>query len=78
MTDTKSHIPILLQYCGSYSYVRHDPYLPSIPAPLQTLGRVEYATIHIVAPPDSRIVTPLSLTLFLSVFWMFKNSTLRV
>ena len=70
MTDTKSHIPILLQYCGSYSYVRHDPYLPSIPAALQTLGRVEYATIHVVAPPDdscrrtSRIVTPLILTLF--------------
>ena len=78
MTDTKSHIPILLQYCGSYSYVRHDPFLPSIPAALQTLGRVEYATIHVVAPPDSRIVTPLSLTLFLSAFWMFKNLTLSV
>ena len=64
MTDTKSHIPILLQYCASYSYVRHGPYLPSIPAALQTLGRVEYATILVVAPPDSRIVTPLSLTLF--------------
>ena len=39
-------------------------YLPSIPAALQTLGRIEYVTIHVVAPPDSRIVTPLSLTLF--------------
>jgi hypothetical protein len=49
-------------------YVRHDTvtvsYLPSIPAALQTRGRVEYATIHVVAPPDSRIATPLSLTLF--------------
>ena len=49
---------------GSYTYVRHHPYLPSTPATLQTLGRVEYATIHAVAPPDSRIVTPLILTLF--------------
>ena len=60
----------MLQYCGSYPCVRHDPYLPSKPAALQTLGRVEYATIHVVAPPDdscrrtSRIVTPLILTLF--------------
>ncbi len=44
--------------------IRHDPYLPSDPAAFQTLGRVEYATIHAVAPPDSRIVTPLILTLF--------------
>jgi hypothetical protein len=57
-------IPVLLQYCGSYPYARHDPYLLSSPAALQTLGRVEYATIHVVAPPDSRIVTPLILTLF--------------
>jgi hypothetical protein len=47
----------------THSHVRHDPYLP-IPAALQTLGRVEYATNHVVAPPDSRIVTPFSLTLF--------------
>jgi hypothetical protein len=60
----ESHIPILLQYCGSYSYVRHDPYLPSISASLQSLDRVEYATIHVVAPSVSRIDTPLSLTLF--------------
>jgi hypothetical protein len=38
--------------------------LTSIPAALQSLGRVEYATIHVVAPLVSRIVTPLSLTLF--------------
>jgi hypothetical protein len=44
---------------GSYTYVRHHPYLPSTPATLQTLGRVEYATT-----PDSRIVTPLILILF--------------
>ena len=24
----------MTQYCGSYSYTRHDPYLPSIPLPL--------------------------------------------
>ena len=44
--------------------VRHGPYLPSISAALQTLGRVECATIHVITPPDSRIVTPLSFTLF--------------
>ena len=37
---------------------------PSISATLQTLGRVECATIHVVTPPDSWIVTPLSFTLF--------------
>ena len=39
------HIPILLQYCGSCPRVRHDPYLPSISASLQTPGRAELATI---------------------------------
>jgi hypothetical protein len=54
----------LLQYCGSYPYAHHDPYLPSTPASLQALGRVEYATTYAVAPPDSRIATPLILTFF--------------
>jgi hypothetical protein len=62
--QTTDHIPVLLQYCGSYPYARHDPYLPSIPAALQALGRVEYATTYAVAPPDSRTATPLILTLF--------------
>ena len=64
MTDTDVTFPVLLQYCGSYPYVRHDPYLPSNPAVLQTLGNVECATIHAVTPPDSRIIAPLILTLF--------------
>ena len=33
-------------------------------AALQTLGRVECVTIHVITPPDPRIVTPLSFTLF--------------
>ncbi len=44
---------------------RHHHHLFSWdPATLQTLDRVEYATIHAVAPPHSRIITPLILTLF--------------
>ena len=38
---------------------RHDPYLPSFPASLQALDRVEHAMVDAVAPPDVRIVSPL-------------------
>ena len=38
--------------------MRHDSYLPSSPAPLQALDRMEYAMINAVAPPDVRIVGP--------------------
>jgi hypothetical protein len=53
----------VIQYYRSYPYGRHDPYLPSIPASLQTLGRVECATTYAVAPLDPRTDTPLILTL---------------
>ena len=43
--------------------VRHDLYLPFIPASLQTLGRVECAVTSAPAPPDLRTVNPLILTL---------------
>jgi len=51
------HIPISLQYCGSCPCKRHNPYLPSISASLQTLGRAKRATIPVIAPLDSRIIT---------------------
>jgi len=51
------HIPISLQYCGSCPCKRHNPYLPSISASLQTLGRAKRATIPVITPLDSRIIT---------------------
>jgi hypothetical protein len=52
------HMPILLQYCESCPCVRHDPYLPSISASLQTPGRAELATVDDsnYPPSVSRIV----------------------
>jgi hypothetical protein len=39
--------------------MRHDSYLPSSPATLQALDRMEYACdVNAVAPPDVRIVGP--------------------
>jgi len=38
--------------------MRHDSYLPSSPATLQALDRMEYAMVNTVAPPDVRIVGP--------------------
>ena len=64
MTDTD------VTFLSCYNIVRHTRmhvmtlYLPSIPATLQALGRVEYATTYAAAPPDSRTATPLILTLF--------------
>jgi hypothetical protein len=56
------HIPILLQYCESCPCVRHDPYLPSISASLQTPGRAELATI-LTIPLLFQGSSPLSFTL---------------
>jgi hypothetical protein len=38
--------------------MRHDSYLPSSPAALQALDRMEYAMTNTIAPPDVRIVGP--------------------
>ena len=38
--------------------MRHDSYLPASPATLQALGRMEYAIVNTIAPPDVRIVGP--------------------
>ena len=38
--------------------MRHDSYLPSSPATLQALDKVEYAMVNAIAPPDVRIVGP--------------------
>ena len=38
--------------------MRHDSYLPSFPATLQALDRMEYAMVNAIAPPDVRIVGP--------------------
>ena len=45
---------------------RHDLYLPSIPASLQTLGRCECAAASAPAPHGLRIISPLTLTLVFS------------
>jgi hypothetical protein len=36
----------------------HDSYLPSSPATLQALDRMEYPMVNAVIPPDVRIVSP--------------------
>ena len=46
-----------LQYYRSCPYKRHDLYLPSIPASLQTLGRVECAVASATAPPGLRTIS---------------------
>ena len=56
-----------LQYYRSCPYIRHDLYLPFIPASLQTLGRVECAVASAPAPPGLRTSNPLILTLIFSV-----------
>ena len=50
----------------SCPYIRHDLYLPSIPASLQTLGRVECAVASAPAPPGLRTISPPTLTLVFS------------
>ena len=60
MTDTD--VAFLLYY-RSCPYDRHDLYLPSLPASLQTLGRFECAVASAPAPHGLRINSPLTLTL---------------
>ncbi len=38
--------------------MRHDSYLPSSPATLQALDRMECAMTNTIAPPDVRIAVP--------------------
>ena len=64
MTDTDV---TFLQFYRSYPYIRHDLYLPFIPASLQTLGRVECAVASAPAPPGLRTISPPTLTLIFSV-----------
>ena len=71
------HIPILLQYCGSCPRVRHDPYLPSISASLQTPGRAELATI-LTPPSVSRIVSSQFYLILSASSGSSKNSNLSV
>ncbi len=52
----------LLLYYKPCPYDRHDLYLPSIPASLQTLGRFECAVTSATAPHGLRIISPLTLT----------------
>ena len=50
----------------SCPYMRHDLYLPLIPASFQTLGRVECAVASAPAPPGLRTISPPTLTLVFS------------
>ena len=62
-------------YCRSCPCDRHDLYLPSIPASLQTLGRCECVTACAIAPLGLRIVSPLTLYLsFLGVIWTYDKN----
>ncbi len=67
MTDTD--VAFLL-YCRSCPCDRHNLYLPSIPASLQTLGRCEYAAACALAPHDFRIISPLA-------FYLIPSSALQ-
>ena len=61
-----------LQYYRSCPYIRHDLYLPSIPASLQTLGKFEFAAASAPAPHGLRIISPLTSYLkFLGAIWTF-------
>jgi hypothetical protein len=69
MTDTD--VAFLLYY-RSCLYDRHDLYLPSIPASIQTLGRCECAAASALAPHGLRIISPLTSYLnFLRAIWIF-------
>ena len=62
----------LAPYCRSCPCDRHDLYLPSIPASLQTLGRCECAAACALAPLGLRIISPLTFYLsFLGVIWTY-------
>jgi len=69
MTNTDVAFP---PYCRSCPCDRHDLYLPSIPASLQTLGRCECTAACAFAPLGLtvRIISPLTFYLsFLRVIW---------
>ncbi len=53
-------------YCRSCLYDRHDLYLPSIPASLQTLGRGECVAASAPSSHGLRIISPLTAYLKLS------------
>ena len=62
-------------YCRSCPCDRHDLYLPSISASLQTLGRCECAAACALAPLGLRIISPLTFYLsFLRVIWTFDKN----
>ena len=66
MTDTD--VAFLLYY----THTRHDLYLPSIPASLQTLGRCECAAASALASHGLRIISPLTFYLnLLRAIWTF-------
>ena len=59
-------------FCRSCPCDRHDLYLPSIPASLQTLGRCECAAACALAPLGLRIISPRTFYLsFLRAIWTF-------
>ena len=62
MTDTDVTFPSYYNIVGHARIHVMTLTTPPYPATLQALGRVEYATTYKVAPPDSRIATPLMLT----------------
>ena len=62
----------LAPYCRSCPCDRHDLYLPSIPASLQTLGRCECVATFAPAPLGLRIISPLTFYLsFLGAIWTY-------
>ena len=72
MTTTDVAFP---PYCRSCPCDRHDLYLPSIPASLQTLGRCECVSACALAPLGLRIISPLTFYLsFLRSIWTFDKN----
>ena len=62
----------LAPYCRSCPCDRHDLFLPSIPASLQTLGRCECVATCAPAPLGLRIISPLTFYLiFLGAIWTY-------
>ena len=62
-------------FCRSCPCDRHDLYLPSIPASLQTLGRCECVATCALAPLGLRIISPLTFYLsFLGAIWTYDKN----
>jgi hypothetical protein len=71
-SDTLAFSLCLAPYCRSCPCDRHDLFLPSIPASLQTLGRCECAAACALAPLGFRIISPLTFyLLFLGAIWTY-------